>query len=54
VRAVLPLHPARVNQPKICFIDQRGSLQRAGGSLPALAAHMAFGEPAQFFMDQGD
>jgi hypothetical protein len=54
VRAVLPLHPTRVNQPKISLIDQGGGLQRAGGALPALAAHIAFGEPAQLFVDQGD
>jgi hypothetical protein len=51
VRAVLPLHAARLNQLEIGFINQRSSLQRMAGPL---TADVSVGQAPQFSVDQRD
>ena len=49
MRATFPLHPTRVNQAQISFIDQRRRLQQVAGPL---VAHEMTRQPAQLMVDK--
>jgi hypothetical protein len=55
VRAALPPHVARINQPQVYLVDRRRVLQRDDASFaPTSLSHLALRQPAQFFVRQGD
>src|SRR5688572_26367845 len=45
IRAIMPSYRLPVDQPQICFVDQRGSLKHVDF---ALTVHITAGEPVQF------
>jgi hypothetical protein len=49
MRAILPPHLARINQPQIGLVDQRRGLQRVAR---LLAVHVVSGQSAQLFINQ--
>src|SRR5215510_10388155 len=49
VRTILPLNIFLIYQPQVCFVDERGGLQRMAR---ALTIHMALRHPPQFLINQ--
>ncbi len=49
VRAVAPVNRVLVNEPQICFVDERGGLQGVAGPL---ARELARGDPLQLAIDE--